>query len=67
MNGRAAPIQVSLTLAPPEINWMVSGTVSLTVMICTQLAELVQSSVTRCVRVIVPPHAPTTSGPSEQV
>src|SRR5436309_9448677 len=46
---------------------MTGAMVSLTVMICTQEAELVQSSVTVWVRRIVPPQMPPTSGPSEQV
>src|SRR5436309_13017030 len=46
---------------------MTGGIVSCTVMICTQQAVLVQSSVTQWVRAIVPPQIPPTSGPSEQV
>src|SRR2546426_3361145 len=46
---------------------MTGGMVSCTVMIWMQHAVLVQSSVTQCVRAIVPPQMPPTSGPSEQV
>src|SRR5688572_15216701 len=46
---------------------MTGGVLSSTVIICMQLAELPQSSVTVCVRVMVPPHAPPTSGPLLQL
>src|SRR5687768_14524291 len=42
---------------------IVGGVLSSTVKVCVQVAELPQSSVTVCVRVIVPPHPPPTSGP----
>src|SRR6266852_7513611 len=43
------------------------GMVSCTVMIWMQHAVLVQSSVTQCVRAMVPPQMPPTSGPSLQL
>src|SRR5687767_11096151 len=42
---------------------MTGGVLSSTVIVWLHVAELPQSSVTVCVRVIVPPHAPPTSGP----
>src|SRR5688500_17400053 len=39
------------------------GVLSSTVIVCIQLAELPQSSVTVCIRAIIPPQAPPTSGP----
>src|SRR5687767_5480123 len=39
------------------------GVLSSTVIVWLHVAELPQSSVTVCVRMIVPPHAPPTSGP----
>ena len=46
---------------------MLGGVVSLTVMICAQLAVCPHPSVAVHVRVIVPPQAPPTSGPSLEV
>src|SRR6266851_4365559 len=47
--------------------WITGGMVSRTVMIWMQQAVLVQSSVTQCVRAMVPPQMPPTSGPSLHV
>src|SRR4030095_7320650 len=72
--------QLSLAVGSPKIGtapnthslvrfgWqvMIGGIVSLTVMICTHEAALVQSSITVCVRAIVPPQIPPTSDPSVQ-
>ena len=46
---------------------MVGGTLLEMEMICTQLAEFVQSSVTVCVRRISPPQLLPMNGPSVQV
>src|SRR5688500_4897102 len=56
-----------LTMFAGGVTHVIGGCVSLMVMICTQLVELVQSSVTVCLRIIVPPQMPPTSGPSVQV
>src|SRR5438105_9310825 len=45
---------------------MTGGIVSRIVMICTHDAELVQSSITVCVRAMVPPQVPPTSAPPLQ-
>src|ERR1043165_7946509 len=55
-----APVTHSLV----RLGWqlMMGGMVSRMVMICRQLAELVQSSMTVCVRKMVPPQGPPKSG-----
>jgi hypothetical protein len=60
-----APITHSCVSLPLQIN--TGAIVSRTVMIWTQHTLFWQESVTQCVRVIVPPQVPPTSGPSEQV